>query len=82
MMLTTMMKNVEKHCDDRIMLTQRDHVEWTKREEDDAEPLVTTKRAKLAVVAMSCHLSSRASDPELSRKLIVDKHYVHSTILF
>ncbi|EMD62433.1 hypothetical protein COCSADRAFT_162018 [Bipolaris sorokiniana ND90Pr] len=45
-MLTTMMKNVEKHCDDRIMLTQRDHVEWTKREEDDAEPLVTTKRAK------------------------------------
>ncbi|KAL1801695.1 hypothetical protein ACET3X_002037 [Alternaria dauci] len=78
--LRTMMKNVEKQCDGRITFTHRDLVEWTKREESDAETPISRKRAKLAVVGMSCRLPGGANDHELFWKLMVDKRDVHTTI--
>ncbi|KAF1919864.1 polyketide synthase [Ampelomyces quisqualis] len=78
--LRTMMKNVEKQCDGRITFTHRDLVEWTKREESDAETPISPKRSKLAVVGMSCRLPGGANDLELFWKLMSDKRDVHTTI--
>ncbi|KAF1360700.1 polyketide synthase [Lizonia empirigonia] len=78
--LRTMMKNVEKQCDGRITFTHRDLIEWTKREESEAETPISPKRSKLAVVGMSCRLPGGANDLELFWKLMADKRDVHTTI--
>jgi asperthecin polyketide synthase len=78
--LRTMMKNVEKECNGRMTFTHRDLVEWTKREESEAETPMSPKGSKLAVVGMSCRLPGGANDLELFWKLMAEKRDVHTTI--
>ena len=78
--LRTMMKNVESKCDGRITFTHRDLIDWTKREESEAEAPISPKRSKLAVVGMSCRLPGGANDLELFWKLMAEKRDVHTTI--
>lgn len=80
MVLKAIMTNVEKRCEGRVTFTQRDLVEWTKREEGEAGVPRSPKQSKLAVVGMSCRLPGGANDLELFWKLMVDGRDVHTRI--
>ncbi|KFA70942.1 hypothetical protein S40288_10229 [Stachybotrys chartarum IBT 40288] len=80
MVLKAIMKTVSSRSNSRLTFTHRDLVEWSERDECPTEVPQSPKRAKLAVVGMSCRLPGGANDHELFWDLIMNKRDVHTTV--